>query len=113
MSTNHVEELKKVQQTSAKLVQSCPEIMEAFGKLHDIATKKGTLTLKQKELIAIGISVVIKCVGCIQHHVKAAISAGATKEEISEAVGMAIVMGGGPATIYGAKAIEAMEQFFH
>lgn len=111
MTINHVEELKKVQEASAKLVQNCPEVMEAFGKLHDVATEDGALSLKEKELIAVGISVVVKCMGCIQHHVKAAISSGATREEISETVGMAIVMGGGPATTYGAMAIEAMEQF--
>ncbi len=111
MSTNHIESLKELQKSTATLAKNCPDVMQAFSKLHEKATKDGALSLKTKELIALGIAIVVKCTGCIQHHTKAAIDAGATREEISETVDMAILMGGGPSTVYGGFAIEAMEEF--
>lgn len=108
---NHVNDLKHFRKISQDLRKACPEVMQAFGKLHGAAFKDGALSVKTKELIAVGISVIVQCNACIDAHVIGALNAGATKEEISEAVGTAILMGGGPATAYGALAIEAMNQF--
>lgn len=58
--------------------------MEAFSKLHDVATEDGALSLKEKELIAVGISVVVKCMECIQHHVKVAIAIKAMEQFLAE-----------------------------
>jgi AhpD family alkylhydroperoxidase len=52
--------------------------------------KPGALDFKTKELIAIGCSLIAKCDGCIQGHIKKALEVGATKEEISDAIGVAI-----------------------
>ncbi len=59
--------------------------------------------------MAIGISV--RCDGCIASHVRAALGAGATREEILDTIGVAVFMGGGPATVYGAEALQAVEEF--
>lgn len=85
--------------------------MAGFSKLHNEAIKDGALSTKNKELIALGIAIAVRCTGCIQCHVKAAIDAGATREEICEAVGVAILMSGGPGTVYGSMALEAADQF--
>ncbi|NMA03237.1 MAG: carboxymuconolactone decarboxylase family protein [Clostridiales bacterium] len=85
--------------------------MEGFGKLHSEAIKDDALPLKIKELIALGIAISIRCTGCIQAHVKKALDAGAIPEEIYETIGVAILMSGGPGTVYGSMAMEAMEQF--
>jgi alkylhydroperoxidase/carboxymuconolactone decarboxylase family protein YurZ len=47
------------------------------------------------------------CEGCIVHHAKAAKAAGATLAEVQETLDVCVLMGGGPATVYGKKAIEA------
>lgn len=109
--TNHVEDAKHFAKISQDLFKACPEVMEAFGGLHHASIKDGALSVKDKELISVAISVVVQCNACIDAHVKSALEAGATPEEIAEAVGTAILMGGGPATAYGALAIEAMNQF--
>ena len=57
------------------------------------------------------ISLAARCDGCIAYHVHDALRAGATRTEVLEAIGVAILMGGGPATVYGAEAIEALDQF--
>ena len=71
----------------------------------------GALPPKIKELMALAIAVAIHCEGCIAYHVHDALYAGATREEIVETIGVAVMMGGGPAAVYGAEALEAVAQF--
>jgi AhpD family alkylhydroperoxidase len=73
--------------------------------------KAGVLSEKHKELMSLGIGIAIRCDGCIAFHTHEALANGATVEEISETIGVAIAMGGGPALMYAAHALEALEQF--
>jgi AhpD family alkylhydroperoxidase len=79
--------------------------------LHHAAAADGVLNAKVKELIALAIAVNVRCDGCIAFHVNDALEAGATREEILEALGVAILMGGGPAMMYAVDALEALKQF--
>ncbi|NVK43613.1 MAG: carboxymuconolactone decarboxylase family protein [Oceanospirillaceae bacterium] len=85
--------------------------MQAFWGLHSEAVANGALDSKSKELIALAISVFARCDDCIAHHVYDSLEAGATKEEISDALGVAILMGGGTSVVYATHAFEALEQF--
>ena len=87
-----------------------PGIADGFGKLHHTAATDGALSPKMKELIALGIGITIRCEGCIACHVKDALKCGATKDEIVETIGVAILMGGGPSVVYGDIAYKAMEE---
>jgi AhpD family alkylhydroperoxidase len=71
----------------------------------------GALDRRIKELIAMVIGVAHGCDGCIASHARGAVRAGASKEEAAEALGVGILMGGGPATIYGARAFDAFCEF--
>ena len=86
------------------------DVMKAFGALSQAALKADTLDTKTKELIAVAIGVAIRCDDCIAFHVKAAIDAGATKDEIMETLGMAVYMGAGPSVVYASHAAEAVNQ---
>jgi AhpD family alkylhydroperoxidase len=66
---------------------------------------------KNKELMAIAISICIRCEDCIAYHMQNAIKAQASREEVIESINVAIEMGGGPSTVYGGKAIAAYEEF--
>ncbi|MDK9696386.1 MAG: carboxymuconolactone decarboxylase family protein [Siculibacillus sp.] len=88
-----------------------PDAMKGFSALAAGALKAGVLDTKTKELIAVGISVAVRCDPCIAFHTKAARAAGATREEIMETVATAIYMGAGPAYMYAAQAVEAYDQF--
>lgn len=88
-----------------------PEVMKAFSAMARAATEAGTLDTKTKELIALAISVAIRCDGCIAFHSQAAVKQGATREEIMEVMGMALYMGAGPSLMYAAQAVEAFDQF--
>lgn len=90
---------------------SASETMQGFSAIAAAATKEGALDKKTKELIAIAIGVSARCDGCIGFHAKALVDLGATREELEEALGMAIYMGGGPSVMYAADALMAFDQF--
>ena len=69
----------------------------------------GNLDQKYKEMIAIGISIQINCESCLEWHIKKALQHGASKEEIVEAIGVGIEMGGGPATVSSRFAMIVLE----
>lgn len=87
-----------------------PEIGRAFAPFFQGLMKEGALTVKQKELIAVGISVAIRCEPCIDAHVEKAVKAGATGAEVMEAAGVAVMMGGGPAYTYAPLVSSALER---
>jgi len=88
-----------------------PESMKAFSALARAALEPKALDTKTKELLALAISVAIRCDGCIAFHAEAAVKQGATRDEIMETMGMAIYMGAGPSVMYAAQAVEAFDQF--
>lgn len=94
-----------------QLFQELPEPMAGFGALHSASVEDGAISRSTKELIALAIGITSHCDGCIAFHVHDALKAGATRAEIIETVGVAILMGGGPAAVYGADALVALEQF--
>jgi AhpD family alkylhydroperoxidase len=94
-----------------KLGESLPLTMTAFVQLHQKTVEDGALSAKIKELIALGIAITVRCDGCISYHVHDALEAGASRQEIAETIGVAILMGGGPSVMYGCEALEALEQF--
>lgn len=71
--------------------------------------KPGTLTTVEKELIALAIGLAVRCENCIYAHVNAALTAGATREQIMEAAGVAVLMQGGPTYTYLPRVIEALD----
>lgn len=95
---------------SEALGKAVPDVMKAFGALHGAVVKEGALTVKTKELIALMISVIVKCHPCIQAHTRGCIAAGVTREELAEAIGVAVMMGGGPATAYGGIVLDLFDQ---
>lgn len=88
-----------------------PEVMKAFSAMAQAATAPGALDGRTKELIALAIAVAIRCDGCVAFHAKAALDHGATRDEVMEAMGMALYMGAGPSLMYAAQAVEAYDQF--
>jgi AhpD family alkylhydroperoxidase len=94
------------------LRRAIPDVFKGFAALHDSALTPGALDTKTKELIAFAIAVSEQCDGCIAAHAHAAVRHGATPQEAAETVGVAILMNGGPATIYGPRAFAAFREFY-
>ena len=92
------------------LNRTIPDTARGFGALSKAAKEGGALDLKTKEFVAVGISVATRCEPCIGFHVEALIRAGGTREELADGLSMSVQMGGGPALMYAAKALEAFDQ---
>jgi len=109
-ATFYPDRLSNVQTNSKMLAVAQPAVMQTFEKLHMAGVATRELDRKTKELIALAISVVVRCDDCIPWHIRDSLEAGASREEIADALGVAILMGGGPAMVYASHAIEAVDQ---
>lgn len=94
-----------------KLAKDIPETISGFQGLMTAATKDGALNTKTKELIAFAIGITVRCDGCLAHHAQAVLKAGATREEVAEMIGVTLLMGGGPSSVYGVEAMRAYDEF--
>ncbi len=90
--------------------ESSPDTMNAFLALHKAAFTEGAVSVKHKELIALGIGIAARCDGCIAAHVGAALKAGASRQELVETINVAVLMGGGPSLVYGTQALAAVDE---
>ena len=96
----------------AKLLALDSKVYQAFLAMEQAAFGAGALSKREKELIAVGISVVLDCESCMQWHIEQAARAGAKLREVLEAVEVGIEMGGGPATVSARFALEVMDSIF-
>lgn len=99
-------------ETHAESLNRDSKVYKAFLDLERAAFADGALPKKVKELVAIGISVVLNCESCMQWHIEQAAKAGAGEAEVFEAVEVAIEMGGGPATAHARFALEVIAEVF-
>jgi len=111
MAKDYTDITRRISGDLKKLRNDIPETMQAFSALAKAATRDGALDKKTKELIALAIGIATRCDGCIGFHTEALVRLGATRQEVEEALGMAVYMGGGPSLMYAADAISAFEQF--
>jgi AhpD family alkylhydroperoxidase len=72
---------------------------------------EGVLSSGMKELIALAIAITRECDGCIAAHARGAARRGATVAEVTEMIGVAISMNGGPGTVWGPRALAAFHEF--
>lgn len=84
-----------------------PELVKGFGALSGAAAKTQHLDAKTRELIALAVAITTRCDGCIDAHVRKAKSAGATKAEMAEAMGVAIALNAGAAFTYALHVLDA------
>jgi AhpD family alkylhydroperoxidase len=109
-NTDKLEELtRRRKEAHAQILSLKSKVYEGFLAMEHAAFSDGALRKKYKELIAVGISVVKDCESCMQWHVEQASAAGASFEEIFEAIEVGIEMGGGPATVSARFALRVME----
>ncbi len=87
------------------------DVWKGFAELHRAAVADGVVPARMKELIALAIGVIKECDGCIAYHASAAARLGATEEEVAEVLGVALLMGGGPASVWSPRAFDAYREF--
>jgi len=82
------------------MTSAAPEMVAAFGGLFRKLMSDGALSVLEKELIALGIGMAIRCEPCIYSHAEKAVKAGATREQLLEVAGVAVMMQGGPGYVH-------------
>ena len=113
MSTfDHAALTQNINKALKSFRQSQAPVMQGFAQLSQAALADGAIDAKTKELIALAIAVNTQCDGCIASHARAAAKNGATLEEAAEAIGVTLLMGGGPASIYAPRAYAAFVEFY-
>jgi AhpD family alkylhydroperoxidase len=100
---------KKFEDDTEKMKKMAPNMMSGFGGLFQKVMAEGKLSVREKELIAVGIAMAIQCKPCIFLHVKKCLGSGATREEILEAAQVAVMMAGGPGFTHMPEVIDALE----
>ena len=101
------EELRQPAQDLRELI---PDVMKIFVALSQAAHTEGELSRLTKELLAMVISITRECDGCIVAHTRGARREGATRQQIAEAIGVAIALNGGPGTVWGPRALHAYDE---
>ena len=101
----------ELREPTRELRRAIPQVYEGYKQLYDGALAPGALDVKAKELIALALAVSKGCDGCIAAHAHAAVRHGATAQEAAEAIGVAILMNGGPGTVYGPRVYAAVREF--
>jgi len=92
-----IDNLKKL----PKLSKSAKGTMDAFWAYNEQVMSDGAIPVKYKELIALGVALTTQCSYCLELHKKAAVKAGATEEELAEAVHVAAAIRAGGAITHG------------
>jgi len=101
--------LQELGQTLPELGKLTPDTLRGYNTLSDANAKTGHLGAKTRELISLAVAVTTRCDGCITVHAEAALKHGATREEIAEALGVAVAMNAGAALVYSARALDAVK----
>lgn len=99
---------RKLGQTVGEITRLNPDLVKGHDLLAASATASKVLDAKTRELIAVAVAVTTRCDGCIAVHTQLAKNAGATKEEIMEALTVAVALNAGAALVYSARALDAL-----
>jgi len=93
-----------------ELRAAIPDVLAGFADLAKAAMADGALSTGVKELLALVIAATRECDGCVASHARSAVRAGVTLEQVAEAMGVVIMMNGGPGTVWGPRVLAAFDQ---
>ncbi len=97
--------------SNRSLREHIPEVFRGYAAMSGAAMGDGAFPRKVKELIALAMGITARCDGCIASHARGAAKSGATPQEVAEVLGIAVMMNGGPGTVYVARAWDAYREF--
>jgi AhpD family alkylhydroperoxidase len=99
---------KQIGATLGELVKLSPDTVGGYQTLSAAKSKTGKLDEKTRQLISLAVAVTTRCDGCIVVHTDVSLKAGTTREEIAEALGVAVSMNAGAALIYSTRVLDAV-----
>jgi AhpD family alkylhydroperoxidase len=95
--------------TIAEIAKTAPDLVRGYRTLASARAKSGALDAKTRELVALAVAVTVRCDGCIVTHVDLAKKQGATADEITDALGVAVMVNAGAALVYSARTLDAFQ----
>lgn len=107
---SYADRLKRSEAAGRKLSRHQKDLHQSYWRTHDLAMEPGALDRKTKELIGLALVVSMQCDVCVAFHVRDCVTAGATREEIYEALNVTLMQGNGPAMVYAGYAVEALDE---
>nr|WP_184772351.1 carboxymuconolactone decarboxylase family protein [Aminobacter lissarensis] len=99
---------KQVNSRLGEFSKLTPDTMKGLVTMDRAGEKANHLGQKVRELIALAVAVTTRCDACLSAHARAAVAHGATKEEIAEALGVAVGLNAGAAVVYSARALDSI-----
>lgn len=107
----HIDHIRdELRQPALDLRALVPDVLRGFADMSQAAMAEGALSTATKELIALALSATRECDGCVAAHARGARRAGVTREQVAEAMGVVIMMNGGPGTVWGPRALRAFDE---
>lgn len=100
---------EQILKTITEIGYSSPDIVRGYRTIAEAGKKADLLGQKTRELIALAVAVTVECDGCIVVHTEAALKAGATEQEIIEALGVAVAVKAGSALIFTTRVLDAVK----
>jgi AhpD family alkylhydroperoxidase len=101
---------EELRQPALDLQALIPDVLKGYAQMSKAAMSEGTLSSLTKELLALVIAITRECDGCVVAHTRGALRQGATRQQVAEAIGVAISMNGGPGTVWGPRALRAYDE---
>ena len=111
LDKDKIEQIIKLRNQAHSFYFEKSKVYRSFADLEQKTYQDGILAKKQKELIAVGISIAINCESCMEWHIKQALDDGAKEEEILEALEVGIEMSGGLGTVSARFALNVLEYY--
>lgn len=99
----------QIQKRTAEIGRTSPDIVRGYRMISDAGKNANLLGPKIRELISLAVAVTVECDGCIVVHTDAALKAGATEQEIVEALGVAVAVKAGSALIFSTRVLDAVK----
>ena len=94
-----------------EIARLSPDTVKAYQTMSGAGQKADLLGAKTRELISLAVAVTVRCDGCITVHTAEALKHGATREEIAEALGVAVAVNAGAAMVYSARTMDAVAAY--
>ncbi|MFM0037010.1 carboxymuconolactone decarboxylase family protein [Paraburkholderia strydomiana] len=94
-----------------EMAKLSPDTVKAYQTMSSAGQKADLLGAKTRELISLAVAVSLRCDGCITVHTAEALKHGATREEIAEALGVAVAMNAGATMVYSARTMDAVAAY--
>ena len=101
---------EELRQPALDLRELIPDVMRGHAELSAAAMREGELKRATKELLSVVIAITRECDGCIVAHTRGAVRQGVTRQQLAEAIGVAIAMNGGPGTVWGPLSLRAFDE---